>query len=135
MKKFTDYKHPNMFCLLKPGFLKYEKDFDNILKTNGWETCKKKRKKLSKPTAQTLYCMLNEKPFYKDLCDYMASDDCICYACHKPKSQCKHNDAVKDMKDLKDELRDKYGKDDMRNFMHSSDSPENVNREIGLCME
>ena len=33
------------------------------------------------------------------------------------------------MKEIKHHFRDKYGKDDMKNCMHSSDSLENVQRE------
>ena len=38
-------------------------------------------------------------------------------------------------KKVKDEVRDKYGKDDMKNCMHSSDSKENVEREADICFK
>ena len=40
---------------------------------------------------------------------------------------CNYGD--KDMLKLKDEIRNKYGKDEMRNAIHSSDSGLNVYRE------
>ena len=44
-------------------------------------------------------------------------------------------DPIKDLKKVKDEVRDKYGKDDMKNCMHSSDSKENVEREADICFK
>jgi nucleoside diphosphate kinase len=54
----------------------------------------------------------------------MSSEDCLCCICHK---DCE--DPVKDMKSLKDTVRDRWGKSEMKNAMHSSDSLKNVNRE------
>ena len=59
-----------------------------------------------------------------DLCDYMSSGPCICALCYK-----KTYSPIKDMKDIKHDFRDKYGKDEMRNGMHSSDTLKNVQRE------
>ena len=39
------------------------------------------------------------------------------------------------MDKLKDKVRDAWGKDDMKNGMHSSDSLENVKREYKLIFE
>jgi nucleoside diphosphate kinase len=44
-------------------------------------------------------------------------------------------DPIKDMKSIKDKVRKIWGKDDMRNAMHSSDSIDNVNREYKLVFE
>ena len=71
----------------------------------------------------------NLKDFYKDLCDYMSSGECLCCSCHK---DCE--DPIEDMKKLKDKVRENWGKDEMKNGMHSSDSLENVNRESKICL-
>ena len=114
----------NAFVILKPEFLKYEQQWLDMLTNNDWQIIQKKKLKLTHEQAEELYKMHKDKDFYKDLCDYMSSDDCICCACHK---DCK--DPIKEMKKLKDKARDAWGKSKMKNAMHSSDSLKNVERE------
>ena len=120
----------NGFCVLKPEFLGHTEDFLNMLQNNGWTVVQKLKKKIDIDTAKTLYQMHKDKPFYKDLCDYMSSGDALYCLCQK---DCK--DPVADMKTLKDKVRKAWGKDDMRNAMHSSDTLQNVNRESKLIFE
>lgn len=117
----------NAFVILKPEFLKYEQQWFDMLKNNDWQIIQKKKQKLTHGQAEELYKMHKDKDFYKDLCNYMSSDDCICCACHK---DCE--DPIKEMKKLKDKTRDAWGKSEMKNAMHSSDSLENVERESKL---
>ena len=133
MKTLIEYIHEskesinlelNGFCILKPEFLEYTEDFLALLKNNGWNVVQKKELLLSKEQAADLYSPHKDKDFYKDLCDYMSSDKCLCCSCHK---DCE--DPINDMKKLKDKVRENWGKDEMKNGMHSSDSLENVNRE------
>ena len=120
----------NGFCVLKPEFLGHTEDFLNMLQNNGWTVVQKLKKKIDIDTAKALYQMHKDKPFYKDLCDYMCSGDALYCLCQK---DCK--DPVADMKTLKDKVRKAWGKDDMRNAMHSSDTLQNVNRESKLIFE
>lgn len=114
----------NAFIILKPGFLNYQDDWFKMIEEDGWKVIKRKTLKLSREKAEELYNMHKDKDFYNDLCDYMSSEDCLCCICYK---DCE--DPVKDMKSLKDKVRDRWGKSDMKNAMHSSDSLKNVNRE------
>ena len=114
----------NAFVILKPEFLKYEQQWLDMLKNNDWQIIQKKKLKLTHEQAEELYKMHKDKDFYNDLCNYMSSDDCICCTCHK---DCK--DPINEMKKLKDKARDAWGKSEMKNTMHSSDSLENVKRE------
>ena len=114
----------NAFVILKPEFLKYEQQWLDMLTNNDWQIIQKKKLKLTHEQAEELYKMHKDKDFYKDLCDYMSSDDCICCTCHK---DCK--DPINEMKKLKDKARDTWGKSEMKNAMHSSDSLKNVERE------
>ena len=114
----------NAFVILKPGCLKYEQQWLDMLKNNDWQIIQKKKLKLTHEQAEELYKMHKDKDFYNDLCNYMSSDDCICCTCHK---DCK--DPIKEMKKLKDKARDAWGKSEMKNAMHSSDNLENVKRE------
>ena len=45
------------------------------------------------------------------------------------------NDPIQDMNIFKDKIRSEWGKDEMKNAMHSSDSLENVIRESKICMK
>lgn len=124
---------PNGFCILKPGFIKYQKPFIDILKENNWIVLNKKKCVLTPDQASTLYVNLSEEPFYNDLCDYMSSDDCLCCSVYKNPKLCKDSDPICDMKNLKDSVRKTWGKTDMENAMHSSDSLDNVSRETLIC--
>lgn len=129
MKKLIQFinealEEANAFCMLKPGFLSHEEEFEKILKDNGWKILGKKQKKLSEDKAKELYISHKDEDYYDDLCKYTASDDVIAYKCFK---EC--DDPIKDMDELKDEIRDKWGKSQMKNAMHSSDSLNNVKRE------
>lgn len=135
MKKFStfileaDNIELNGFCILKPEFLEHEEDFLALLKNNGWKIVQKKKLLLTKEQSSNLYSPHKDKDFYKDLCDYMSSGECLCCSCHK---DCEN--PIEDMKKLKDKVRENWGKDEMKNGMHSSDSIENVNRESKICL-
>lgn len=120
----------NGFCVLKPEFLSHTEDFLKMLSNQGWTVVQKLKKKIDIDTAKSLYQMHKDKPFYNDLCDYMSSGDALYCLCQK---DCK--DPITDMKTLKDKVRKAWGKDDMRNAMHSSDTLANVNRESKLIFE
>lgn len=118
----------NEFCILKPGFLDKKPDFEDELTNDGWTIMKQCQCQLSPYQAKKLYSLHKDKDFYKDLCDYMSSEECACYAVKK---DC--DDPVKDMDIFKERIRKAWGKDEMRNAMHSSDSKENVVRESHIC--
>lgn len=120
----------NGFAILKPGFLDLQKDFENELEDNGWKISDLTKIKMNLDDAKNLYKSHENEDFYDDLCKYMSSDKCIAYELYK---DCE--DPIKDLKKLKDKVRDKWGKDDMKNCMHSSDSLENVKRESDICFD
>ena len=134
MKSFSEFITQtatpiNGFCILKPEFLNWEDDFHSLLTNNGWKIIQEQKGTLTHEQAEDLYNMHRDKDFYKDLCKYMSSGDCICCSCSK---QCK--DPIDDMKKIKERARDAWGIDDMKNAMHSSDSLENVQRECKICL-
>lgn len=130
IKEALEEDEINGFCILKPEFLDHEDDWFNMLKNDGWNIVNKVKRTLSHDEAEELYKMHKGKDFYNNLCKYMSSSDCICCVCYK-----KCQDPIKDMDKLKDKVRDAWGKDDMKNGMHSSDSLENVKREYKLIFE
>lgn len=120
----------NAFVILKPGFLDKAGKFVEKLVNSGWRILRTKKFVMPYEMACDLYEMHADKDFYSDLCDYMSSDFCLCLTCQK---DC--DDPVADMKKIKDKIRDKWGIDDMKNAMHSSDSLENVDRETKIVFE
>lgn len=127
---YESSSEPNAFVILKPGFVEYEEEFRKLLKINGWKILNSKTTRLSHKKAEELYEMHKDKAFYNTLCDYMSSGDCICMTCKK---SC--NDPIKEMSLFKDKIRAEWGKDEMKNGMHSSDSFDNVKRESKICMK
>jgi nucleoside-diphosphate kinase len=131
MKTLTKYyedlvlnPEPNCFCMLKPGFAKYKDEFEKLLNLQGWKIIAQCIKKFTRDEIEDFYIMHKDKPFYHKLCDYMITDDCVCYTCHK---NCQ--DPFKDMDAFKKKIRDEWGEDEMKNGMHSSDCKENMKKE------
>lgn len=118
----------NGFAILKPGFLDLRSEFEQELEDNGWKISDLTKIKMSLDDAKKLYKCHEKEDFYNELCKYMSSDKCIAYELYK---DCE--DPIDDLGKLKDKIRDKWGKDDMKNCMHSSDSKENVKRESDIC--
>ena len=113
------------FTIIKPGFVKYADEIHKYISDKGFNMINNQQIKLSNHQAHDLYSPHKDKDFYNDLCKYMSSDDCI------PATwQYDHSDNPIDaMNKIKDHFRNKYGKDEMKNCMHSSDSLDNVKRE------
>lgn len=130
LKEAIETPKVNEFVILKPGFLHHEEDFCKLLKNHGWQIVQKQNKTLTPEQVRKLYSNVADQPFFNDLCDYMSSNPCLCCTCSK---NC--DDPCKDMRNIKAKIRIQWGKDDMRNCMHCSDSPENVINEIKCCME
>lgn len=109
------------FMIIKPGFLDCRNEIIDYLKKHNIMIIRELRKKLTLSEAKKIYKMHNKESFYEDLCKYMSSDDSIGFVL------C--NYGGESMDKLKDAIRDRFGKDEMRNAIHSSDSPLNAYRE------
>ena len=120
----------NSFVILKPEFLSHKNEWIEALQNNEWDILDKKQLTLSKDQAAELYSIHKGKDFYDDLCKYMSSGECLCCKCYK---EC--NNPIEEMDKLKDQIRNKWSKDDMKNVMHSSDSLQNVKRESKIIFD
>lgn len=109
------------FMIIKPGFLDCRNEIIDYLKKHNIMIIRELRKKLTLSEAKKIYKMHNKEDFYDDLCKYMSSDDSIGFV------MCNYGGEPMDK--LKDAIRDRFGKDEMRNAIHSSDSPLNAYRE------
>ena len=118
------------FIIIKPGFLQYQDEIFDYINQKGFIMYDHTNPmKLTDKQIKDLYCCHSKEDWYNDLCKYMGSDDIV--AAEYMFDYDKHPDTntIKLMKDIKHHFRDKYGKDDMRNCMHSSDSLDHVQKE------
>lgn len=118
------------FIIIKPGFLEYTDEIFKYCTDKGFIMHDHTNPiKLSNEQIRDLYRCHSKEDWYDDLCKYMASDDIV--AAEFVWDYDKHPgvNTISLMKEIKQHFRDKYGKDDMKNCMHSSDSLENVQRE------
>lgn len=117
----TESQNKREFMIIKPEFLQYRNEILEFLKQHNIIPIQELRKTLTMSEAKKLYKPHSKEDFYENLCKYMSSGDSIGFIlCNFG-----NNDLLK----LKDEIRDKYGVDEMRNVIHSSDSGLNVHRE------
>ncbi len=119
-----------IFTIVKPGFLEYTPDIINIFKKHGWSVAKVRTTKLLRSQAVDLYHPLSKEDFFPNLCDYMSSGLSTAIIYEHPTLPQK--EAYKVVADIKDGIRDKWGVDDCRNVMHSSDSYSNMERESSI---
>lgn len=124
MKTLSNLLNNYEFVIIKPEFEKYRDEILDYLINNGLVISKVLKRRLSLDKALLLYIPHSDKDFYWDLCEYMSSGDSIGYLLYNPNKV--------DILKLKDEIRKVYGKDDMRNAIHSSDSKKNVKRESNI---
>ena len=116
------------FTIIKPGFLDYEDEIYDYIKDHGFEMYDHTDSmKMSDGQIKELYKMHKDKDFYDDLCNYMKDNiKAAIWGYNGDK------DPIEEMSNIKDHFRDKYGKNDMKNVMHSSDSLSNVKREANI---
>ena len=118
----------NVFVMIKPGFVKKANQIIDIFKRNGYTIAKYTARRLDYDLAAELYSMHKDEPYYDELCKYTSSDISVGYCLNYVGS----DDPIKKTDELKDMIRNEFGKDKMRNAIHSSDSKENVAREAAI---
>ena len=114
----------NTFIIIKPGFTKQCKEIISRFTDAGYTVSRSLARRISLKDAQDIYSVHKDEDFYDNLCKYMSGGLSIGLVL-----QCPDPDAINKTKKLKDAIRAEFGKDDMRNALHSSDSEENVYRE------
>lgn len=115
---------PNGFIILKPEFMNLKDTLeDKLADMDDIKILDQAEVQMTLSQAKHLYAMHSDKPFFSDLVKYMSSSPCVVYALHAP------DDPTKRLKALKNELRDEYGVNDMKNVLHSSDKAKNAKRE------
>jgi nucleoside diphosphate kinase len=135
MKSLQEYIKESLdtqkvFVVLKPGFLNLAQTVINIFNESGWVVEQTNIKQLLLSEAKKLYYVHRNEDFYKDLCEYMASEPCRAFIVIKPGKQSKQS--FEEVAKIKDRIREEYGESDMRNVLHSSDSEENMENEASI---
>lgn len=121
---------PNhIFIVVKPGFAEHAADIVDMFEKEGFKAVNYKTKNLSLKEAQKLYKVHKDKDFYTRLCRYMSSGPSIAILFNTSDDL---ESSVKKVAKIKDEVRSKWQKDDMKNVIHSSDSPENLWNEMAI---
>ena len=133
MKHLAQTIHESMnkskvFVVLKPGSLNLAQTVIERFAQDGWTVSQTTTKKLLLAEARTLYKVHSKEDFYDDLCKYMSSDQCRAFIFEKSNIL----DPFKEVKKIKEEIREKYGESDMRNVLHSSDSQKAMDNEASV---
>ena len=123
--------------MLKPDVLQ-DRQVGRIIaqiEDNGFEIKALKRTQLTLEDAETFYAIHQERPFYEELCKYMASGPIVAMVLTKP-------NAVADFRALigvtdpaeaaPGTIRKQFGKSIDANAIHGSDSDETAATEIEL---
>ena len=125
------------FTMLKPDSIEqgYMLPILNLIKEAGFKIIALKYKKMTKEEAEEFYSIHSDKPFFKDLIQFMTRGPIVAVALEK-------NNAVEDFRKLigstdpseaeEGTIRNKYAKSKGENAIHGSDSDENADIEISF---
>jgi nucleoside-diphosphate kinase len=124
-------------CIIKPDAVRKKVQGNIIQKISdaGFQILGMKMLHLTKQQAQAFYAVHKERPFYKDLVEFMTSGPCITIALQK-------DNAIQDYRKLigatdpakADEgtVRKLFASNVQENAVHGSDSVENGKIEVGF---
>ena len=121
--------------IIKPDAV--ERNLDNeikeIFKNKGFKILKDKKIQIEKSEAEKFYKVHETKPFYNDLCSYLASGPIVVMVLEKENAVLANRDLMgaTNPKDAGDgTIRKKYGISIDKNSVHGSDSIDNAKIEI-----
>jgi len=125
------------FTMLKPDSIEqgYMLPILSMIKEAGFKIIALKYKKMTKEEAEEFYSIHSDKPFFKDLIQFMTRGPIVAAALEK-------NNAVDDFRKLigstdpseaeDGTIRKRYAKSKGENAVHGSDSDENATIEISF---
>jgi nucleoside-diphosphate kinase len=121
--------------IIKPDAV--ERNLDNeikeMFKNKGFNILKEKKIQIEKSEAEKFYKVHETKPFYNDLCSYLASGPIVVMILEKENAVLANRDLMgaTNPKDAGDgTIRKKYGISIDKNSVHGSDSVDNAKIEI-----
>ena len=121
--------------IIKPDAVErnLENEIKEMFKKEGFKILKEKKVQIEKSEAEKFYKVHETKPFYNDLCSYLASGPIVVMVLEKQNAILDNRDLMgaTNPKEAKEgTIRKKYGISIDKNSVHGSDSLENAQREI-----
>ena len=121
--------------IIKPDAVerKLDGEIKEMFKVKGFEIVKEKKIQIEKKEAEVFYKVHETKPFYTDLCAYLASGPIVVMILEKDNAVLANRELMgaTNPKDAKENtIRKKYGISIDKNSVHGSDSIENAKIEI-----
>ena len=121
--------------IIKPDAV--ERNLDNEIKemfeNKGFNILKDKKIQMAKSEAEQFYKVHETKPFYNDLCTYLASGPIVVMVLEKENAVLGNRElmgATKPEEAAEGTIRQRYGISIDKNSVHGSDSVENAKIEI-----
>ena len=123
--------------IIKPDAIeaKYHGKIIDFLENKGFKIVAQKKLQLSKAQAEAFYDIHKERPFFKDLVDFMISGEIVAQVLEAENAVPFYRELMGDTNPEKaenDTLRKLYGTDIQCNAVHGSDSDENAIKEISF---
>ena len=121
--------------IIKPDAVErnLEKEIKNMFIENGFKINSEKKIQIEKSEAENFYKVHETKPFYNDLCSYLASGPIVVMVLGRDNAVKKNRELMgaTNPEDAKEgTIRKKYGISIDKNSVHGSDSLENAKIEI-----
>ena len=121
--------------IIKPDAVErnLENEIKETFKNTGFKILKEKKVQIEKSEAEKFYKVHETKPFYNDLCAYLASGPIVVMILEKQNAVLDNRDLMgaTNPKEAKEgTIRKKYGISIDKNSVHGSDSLENAQIEI-----
>ncbi len=123
--------------IIKPDAIesKYHGKIIDFLENKGFKIVAQKKLKLSKVQAEAFYDIHKERPFFKDLVDFMISGEIVAQVLEAENAVLFYREVMGDTNPEKaenDTIRQLYGTNIQCNAVHGSDSDENATKEISF---
>ncbi len=121
--------------IIKPDAVErnLETEIKEMFKSKGFKILKEKKIQIEKSEAENFYKVHQTKPFYNDLCSYLASGPIVVMVLERSDAVLRNRELMgaTNPKDAEDgTIRKKYGISIDKNSVHGSDSVENAKIEI-----
>ena len=121
--------------IIKPDAVErnLENEIKQIFLNKGFKIIKEKKIQIEKQEAEKFYKVHETKPFYNDLCSYLASGPIVVMVLEKENAVLENRELMgsTNPKDAKQgTIRKKYGISIDKNSVHGSDSLDNASTEI-----
>ena len=123
--------------IIKPDAIesKYQGKIIDFLENKGFKIIAQKKLKLTKIQAEGFYEVHKERPFFKDLVDFMISGEIVAQVLEAENAVLYYREVMGDTNPEKAEdntLRKLFGRNIQCNAVHGSDSDENASKEISF---